>query len=513
MWVLATLLAATAALLARRLGLRDADGAPTPRTPRVVAPVLLIAALAVALAQTVVVGVLPSFANTLDVDAVGAAWLLTAFMLAAAVATPIAGRLGDQYGYHRVVVTGLLLLLAGGGIAAVSTEHGWYAGTLSGRVLQGLAGGVFPCTFGLARQLLPARQLSSTVAALSAMFGVGGAVGMIVAGPLVDLAGLTMVFWIVAGLALLALVGVFLLPAPPPSSGHTRTTLDVPGGALLAGTLVSLLLAISQGRSWGWSSTPVIGLGVAAIVCGALFVVTERRTAAPLVDLHLLVSKRLLALNAATLVIGVGMFAAVTLLPLFAQTPESLGYGFGLSPSGVGALIAPIGLFMVIAAPMTPPLARRIGARGVFQLGAALASVGLLGLAFLHDQPVTVAVSGAVLGLAYGYAFGSLGSLVIDATPAHETGAAAGINTILRTIGGAIGSAIAVTIVASSHGTDTAAPTESGYTTAFTVSALIALAATVLVAAVPVRQQADSPDTAFLDESEQPPAFQKPKRR
>lgn len=227
MWVVATLAAITA-LLARKFGVRDPSGAVTPRASRMVAPVLLVASLSVALAETVVVGVLASFARALDGDAVGAAWLLTAFMLAAAVATPSAGRLGDRYGYHRVVVIGLLLLLVGSGIAAVSTGQGWYAGTLSGRVLQGLAGGVFPCTFGLARQLLPARRLPSAVAALSAMFGVGGALGMVAAGPLVDLSGLTAVFWMVAGLTLFVLAGVFLLPAPQPSSGHRSTALDAP---------------------------------------------------------------------------------------------------------------------------------------------------------------------------------------------------------------------------------------------------------------------------------------------
>ncbi|TCC30856.1 MFS transporter [Kribbella speibonae] len=482
MWIAAAL-AATALLLARKLGLRGPNGEATSRTAAVVPPVVLVAALAVALAQTVVVGVLSLFAHDLQVDAVGATWLLTAFMLASAVTTPIAGRLGDQYGHHRLILVGLLLLLAGSVVAAISTDHGWYAGALSGRVLQGLAGGVFPCTFGLARQLVPSRRLPGVVAGLSAMFGVGGAAGMVAAGPLVDASNLAAVFWLVAGLAVVALIGTLLLPAPRPTASRTARP-DLLGGVLLAATLVALLLAVSQGRTWGWSSLPVLGLACAAVVLGALFVLVEQRAAAPLVDLRLLVGRQLLAINAVTVVIGVGMFAAVTLLPLFAQTPAHLGYGFGYSPSRSGLLIAPIGLFMVIAAPLTPRLARGIGARAVFQVGAMLAAVGLAGLAFLHDQPMTVALSGAVLGLAYGFAFGSLGSLVVDAAAVQDTGTATGINTILRTVGGAIGSAIAVSIVAGSAKPGTTAPTESGYTTAFAASALVALTAVALAAAV-----------------------------
>jgi MFS family permease len=219
MWLVAAL-AATAACIARKLNLRDAGGGATPRAARVVAPVLLIAALTVALAQTVVVAVLAAFARELHTDAVGATWLLTAFMLASAVATPIAGRLGDQYGHHRLIVAGLVLLILGSAIAAFSANNGWYGGTLTGRVIQGLAGGVFPCTFGLARQLLPSQQLPGVIAGLSAMFGVGGAVGMVAAGPLVDLTGLTSVFWLVASLALLALMELSSYPRPVRASHH-----------------------------------------------------------------------------------------------------------------------------------------------------------------------------------------------------------------------------------------------------------------------------------------------------
>jgi len=480
MWVVAAL-AAIAACLSRRLRL---DEPGNVASARVITGILLVAALAVALAQTIVLAVLGPLAGELGTDPVGGGWLLTSFMLASAVATPLAGRLGDQVGHRRVVLAGLALLLAGSMTAVVGTSLGSYPGTLIGRVVQGLSGGVFPCTFGLARQLLPPHRLPGIIAALSAMFGVGGAVGMVAAGPLADLAGLTSVFWLVAALAAVALAGVIVVPA---SSSRGRPALDVRGGALLAATLVTLLLVISQGRSWGWSSPPTVVLSLAALLLMALFVGAERRTAVPLIDLRLLVGDRLLAVNVATVVIGVGMFAAVTLLPLFAQTSAAaLGYGFGYTPSRTGLLIAPIGVVMVLAAPATPRLSRVIGARGVFQLGAVLAFVGLLGLGLWHDAPETVAVWGAVLGLAYGFAFGSLGTLVVDATTPEQTGAATGINTILRTVGGAIGSALGVAIVAATTHGATTPPTESGYTMAFVVSAVVALAAAGVATAVPM---------------------------
>ncbi|MFT4199719.1 MFS transporter [Gordonia sp. (in: high G+C Gram-positive bacteria)] len=482
MWILLAL-GGAAAFLGRRLNLRDGDGGPTARAIRIAAPVLLVASLAVALAQTIVVSVLGGLASALHTDTVGVTWLLTAFMLASAVATPIGGKLGDLFGYRHVMVGGLVLLVVGSAVSAFAVDHGSYSGTLVGRVIQGLAGGVFPCAFGYAREVLPPARLGSVVPALSAMFGLGGAVGMLAAGPLVDRGGVSAIFWTVVVVAAFTLVLTVVLPTG--GERIRRGAVDVVGAVLLAATLVALLLAVSQGRNWGWTSPAVIGLLIGAVVAAALLVVVERRAAEPLIDLRLLVGRDLLAVNAATIVVGAGMFAAVTLIPLFAQSPRQLGYGFGFSASRTGLLILPMAVFMVLATPIAPRVAARFGSRTVFQLGAALAALGLVLLGLWHESPVEVAVGGAILGLAYGLAFGGLGSLVVGASPPEQTGAATGINTILRTVGGAIGTVVAATIVGASAPAPARPPTESGYTWAFLVSALIAVSACLIAAAIP----------------------------
>ncbi|OEV07966.1 MFS transporter [Streptomyces nanshensis] len=442
---------------------------------------LLLAAFSVAIAQTIVLAALTAFARGLDVSTTAAAWLLTAFMLASAVATPVAGRIGDLFGHRRVILIGLVLLLAGSVAAAVSTLLDSYAGVVTGRVLQGLSGGVFPCAFGLARQTLPAARLSGVVAALSAMFGVGGALGMVAAGPLVDAAGPASLFWLVAASALLALAGMVRVPSPS-ASPSSPGRVDLAGAALLAGALVALLLAVSQGRAWGWTSPQIIGLFVAAVALATAFAVVERRVAAPLVDLRLLVGPRLLATNVATLVVSVGMFSAVTLLPLFVQAPPALGYGFGYSAARTGLLMAPVALCMLLAAPLAARISHSLGPRAAFQSGAVLAVLALGGLGLLHRSVAEVLIWCALLGLAYGLAFASLGSLIVGAVRQEQTGAATGLNTILRTVGGALGSVLAAVIVASSAAAPDRPPPESGYTTAFVVAGVIALCAAVVTA-------------------------------
>lgn len=469
---------ATVLLLVRRV--KGRNDTVSTNTTRLAAPTLLLASLAVAVCQTIVVAALPVLSRQLAVSATTATWLLTAFMLAVAVATPIAGRLGDLYGHRRVLCVGLSALLIGSVVAAASDHAGWFAGLLAGRVLQGLSGGVFPVAFGLARLSAPPARLGGLVAALSAMFGVGGALGMVVAGPIVAAVGTPALFWLGAVLAGVALAGTALLPADR-SVVVDRGRPDVLGGVLLAATLVSLLLGISQGRSWGWVSGPVVATFVACLVLGIAFVAVELRAVAPIVDMRLLRQPTLLGANIAAVVISVGMFAAVTVIPQYSQTPSRVGYGFGDSPAGTGLLMAPTAVLMILAA----PVCARLAARTTFQIGAvlAVAGLGLLGLA--HDHRWQFYLAGAILGAAYGFAFASLGALVVGAVDSHQTGVASGINTILRTVGGALGAQLAAVVLTNSAGPASTVPTESGYVTAFLASAGVAVIAFLAALTIP----------------------------
>lgn len=455
--------------------------------------ILLLATLGVAMSQTIVLAALPVFGRQMHVDATAATWLLTVFMLASAVATPIAGRLGDLHGHRRVMVAGLLVLAAGSLVAGISDLTGWFPGLLLGRALQGCSGGVFPVVFGLARASLPQAKLHGVVAALSAMFGVGGALGMVAAGPLVDLAGTSALFWLGLIIAVIALLGAPLLQDDRPQhQPGERTRLDLGGAILLAGTVVTLLLGISQGRTWGWSSAATLGMFAAAIVCGIVFVIVERRVSAPIVHLDLLVRPALAGTNIATVVISVGMFAAVTLIPQFAQTPTATGYGLGYTATQTGLVFIPTAALMVIAAPLATRIAARTSSKVAFLIGSALACAALLLFGLVHQHAWEFFVAAGVLGLAYGLVFASLGGLVVGAVEHSQTGAATGLNTILRTLGGALGAQLAAVIVTGSIPDDGTAPTVNGYTIAFLVSAAVALVA--LVAATTIRSQHRHPE-------------------
>ncbi|WP_405061733.1 MFS transporter [Kribbella sp. NBC_01505] len=384
---------------------------------RTATPTLLTAAFGVSLAQTIVVAALPVFGRELHTTGTTITWLLTGFMLVSAVATPIAGRLGDLLGYRRVLIACLLIFLTGTVLAAVANSNGWFPGVLTGRLLQGIGGGVFPMVFGLARTVVPAARLRPVIAMISAIFGVGGALGIVLAGPITDWLGTSALFWCTAIVAAASLAGALNLPAP-------RAESATPAG-----------------------------------ISGSLDVLRSRA---------------LITVNLATIVISVAMFASVALLP------QLLEGALGASPTETGIAMIPMAVLMLAAGRVSAHLP----ARTSFQLGAALAAVAFVLLAVAHHHVWQTYLAGAVIGAAYGLAYSSLGHLVMDAAPAEHTGAATGVNTILRTLGAAIGAQLSAVIL-------TGTPTDSRYVAAFLTFAAVGLVA--LITAFTIRRATAQP--------------------
>ncbi|WP_433509764.1 MFS transporter [Nonomuraea sp. CA-143628] len=441
---------------------------------------LIAASLAASSAQTIVVAALPGFQRETGAPLSAVAWLLTTFMLASAVATPIAGRLGDLYGHRRVLIASLGLLIAGTVLAAVAAQAGSLPWLLAGRAVQGASGGVLPLTFGLARHLVPPERQRGTIALLSAMMGLGGAAGMVIAGPLADLLGTPSLLWVGLQLAVPAAVGAIRLPETPSAA---VSGVDLPGAALLCGTLVGLLLVISQGAAWGWTSAAVLGLGAATLALATGFVWVQLRTPVPLVDLRLLRTRAMAVTNLTALVVGAAMFSSVALFPQFVQAPVSTGYGLGGSATTTGLVILPVALGMLAGGPLAGRLAARFGAAVPLRAGAACAAVTFAVLALRPPPLWEFYPAGLLLGIGYGLAFASMGLLVVAAAPADQTGVATGVNTIARTVGGAAGAQVASAILAATAIAHV--PTLRGFTIAFWTFAVIAAVAVVTAALIP----------------------------
>ncbi|TPQ22362.1 MFS transporter [Streptomyces sporangiiformans] len=460
------------------------DGTGTsgpPRTNTVVA-VLAFGGIVVALMQTLVIPLVPELPQLLNAPASDTAWAVTATLLAAAVATPVMGRLGDMYGKRRMLLVSLVMLVAGSVTAALSES---LTPMIVGRALQGLASGVIPLGISIMRDELPAERLGSATALMSASLGVGGALGLPAAALIADNFDWHMLFWASAGLGALAFLCVLTLV--PESKVRTGGRFDLVGAAGMAAGLVSLLLAISKGADWGWSSNTTLGLFAASVVVLLVWGWWELRVKEPLVDLRTTARRQVLVTNLASIALGFGMFAMSLVLPQLLQLPEATGYGLGKSLLVAGLVMAPSGLVMMATAPVSAAVSKAKGPKVTLMIGALIVAAGYgLNIVLMDEVWHFVTVS-CIIGAGIGFTYGAMPSLIMGAVPPSETGAANSLNTLMRSIGTSTASAVAGVILAqmtTRFGT-IALPSKDGFRTVLAIGAGAALLAFVVAAFIP----------------------------
>lgn len=446
---------------------------------RTTRPSVAFAAVALSVAsfstlQSLLVPVLPMIQADLHTTPEATTWTLTAWLITAAVATPVLGRVGDLAGKRRTMLVALAAITLGSVIAALAPTIGVLIGA---RVLQGLGGAIFPLAYGILRDALPAERVPSAIGATSAVLAIGSGIGIVLAGPLSLVVGwrglfLVPIVLVVVGAALVV-IGV------PESRGHAPGRISASSALLLSAWLVALMLPLSSGARWGWTAPSTLGLLALAIVLLVLWVRHEARSDSPLVDMRLMRRRAIWTTNLASLLIGASMFGVFAFLPRFVQTPASSGYGFGESIQSSGLIMLPMLVMMAVAGFSSGPLTRVLPMRGQLGVGALLIAGSAAAMGLFHHAPWQVVTAGATFGLGLGIAYAAMTTLVVAAVPASQTGIATGMNTNLRTIGGALGSAVMSSLVFGSL--DPAGlPLEPGYTAAFLVLAVLALGAGVV---------------------------------
>ncbi|MEV4786391.1 MFS transporter, partial [Streptomyces tuirus] len=462
-------------------GPADTGRPAAPRANALVA-VLAFGGIVVSLMQTLVIPIVPELPRLLNAPASDTAWAVTATLLAAAVATPMTGRLGDMYGKRRMLLISLLMLVAGSVTAALSDS---LAPMIVGRALQGLASGVIPLGISIMRDELPAERLGSATALMSASLGVGGALGLPAAALIADNFDWHALFWVSAALGVVALV---LMPAlVPESEVRTGGRFDLVGGIGMAAGLVSLLLAISKGGDWGWGSGTTLGLFAAAVAVLLTWGWWELRVREPLVDLRTTARRQVLVTNLASIAVGFAMFAMSLVIPQLLQLPEATGYGLGKSLLVAGLTMAPSGLVMMATAPVSAALSKAKGPKTTLMVGALVVAGGYgLNIVLMSELWHFVLVT-CVIGAGIGFTYGSMPALIMSAVPASETGAANSLNTLMRSIGTSTASAVAGVILAQLT-TDfggTPLPSQDGFKVVLAIGAGAALLAFAVASFIP----------------------------
>ena len=424
---------------------------------------------AVASLQSLIIPVLSTIGADLGADAVGQTWMLTAWLISAAVATPLLGRAGDLVGRRRMYLLALGAVAIGSLLSAFAPN---LTVMLFARVLQGLGAAVFPLGFGLVRDAFPSARLAGAIGGLSAIMAVGSGLGTVIAGPVSAVIGWRGLFALPLVLAATGLaLGYF---------GLSRTTnratgrINVLAAVLLSGWLVALLLPLSSGNQWGWGSPIVLTLFVVAAILASAWVAVELRSRNPLVDMKIMRLPAVWTTNVTALLTGAAMFGVWAYLPRLAETPTSSGYGLGVDASTAGLIMLPMLVTMASVGFVAGPLSRVLPFAAQLTLGAFLSALASLGIAFLHGNVWTLAAAAAVLGLGTGLVTSSTPNLIVRSVPADQVGIATGMNANIRTIGGAIGTTVFAAAIGATLGA-AGLPAESGYVAAFVIGAILAV--------------------------------------
>ena len=443
-----------------------------------------LGALVVSLTQSLLVPVLSILPGDLHTSSANVEWLLTATLLVGAVAVPLFGRLGDMFGKRVMLLVALGTLTAGSLLDAVTDNVGLL---ITGRAIQGASLAAIPLGISLLSSLLPRERVPAAIALISSMLGVGGALGLPLAGVVAEHADFHVLFWITAAAGAASFLGTVLIVPEAPNRQGGRV--DVVGALLLSAALVALLLPLAQGSSWGWSSVRTLGLLAVSVLLIITFVRLELRIREPLVDVRATARRPIMLTNTASLMFGFALFASLIGTASYVQAPRQTSYGFGSSIVVGGLCLLPSGLLMLLLAPVAARLIASIGAHRTLAIGAIIVAAGWLLRIVATGSIWYVVLGSTVVGAGTGIGYAAMPALINRNSPQSELAAANGLNSLSRSLGSSLASAIGGSLLTISTVTVAgfAWPSLTAYRALFAICAGAAASAAVIALFIPHR--------------------------
>jgi MFS family permease len=429
---------------------------------------------------TVAIPIQGKLPDLLDASPQHTAWVITIPLLVSTICTPVSGRLGDMYGKRRIALILLGLLVGGALISANSQSLLWL---LVGQGLQGTGMGVIPLGIAILRDTVPVSRLGSAIALVSASLGVGGAIGLPVSAVVTEYFDWHVLFWCAAALGTLAL-GLYAWIVPP-STIRSGGRFDIVGAIGLALGLAAILVAVSIGNQLGWGApttlAPLIGGAIVLIAWGWY----QLRVTNPLVDLRVSRRPRVLVTNLASVALGFALFALSIVFPQLLILPAAEG-GLGSNLVQAGLVLMPQGLAMLAMAPLAGRLERKHGPKLVLIAGSLILAVSYLLAVMIDIQIWSIILISVLGGMGIGLGFAATPILIMQAVPAEETGAANGLNTLMRTLGTSVAAAVvAAVLTQSSQASGVPAQSPGGFQSALLLGLVAALICVVLAFTIP----------------------------
>ncbi|MCC6833201.1 MAG: MFS transporter [Thermoleophilia bacterium] len=410
---------------------------------------IVLAMLPAVLDQTILAAALPTIAGRLGALS-DVSWVVTAYVVAAAAATPLWGKLGDRHGRRRLLMAALAAFVAASALCGLAQD---ITGLIVFRGLQGIAaGGLMTLAMASVGDLVAPRERGRYQGYIAAAFAVATIVGPLLGGLLVEHTSWRWVFYVNLPVGLVAFAGLGILLPDPPRDDRRAGPLDIGGAVLLAGATCTVMLAcILGGDAWPWGSAQTAGLVAATVVLGAALVVRERRAPDPVVPVAMLATRAVAVASAAMFLATAALMAVIVFVPLFLQVTT------GATPTEAGLLLVPAMAGITVSTTVSGRVMERTGRYRRFPVaGLALMSAGLVLLALAAGNPSRLATGAglAVFGLGFGMVTQILIVAVQNGVEQRQLGVATAATAFFRALGGAMGAAALGAVFAASGGRD-----------------------------------------------------------
>lgn len=369
-----------------------------------------------------------------------AAWIVTIYLVVGAVAIPIFGKLGDIYGKKKLLMIAMSIYCVGVTITGFSRDlsDSIYA-MIAFRAFQGLGMTMFPLAFSIIRDEFPRDKIAIAQGVISAMFGVGTAVGFLLGGYVTDTWGWEWTYHTVVPFAVFLTLMVALTVKESPVRLNVK--IDFLGAGLLAITLISFLVGVTESRNRGWGDALILTLLGISVVAVLAFSYWQTRAKEPLVRPALMKEKNIALTNIVSFMIGFALFTVNQTLAALA------GFNFGLDATQIGLLMLPVSIVTLILGPTVGFIVRRWGPKWPMVLGMTLAIAGFMFLYFNHATQGEVVIGVLIMGSGQSFAMVGSINMIIVSTPIKETGISTAMSMIIRTSGSVVGPAIAAVII------------------------------------------------------------------
>ncbi|MEV7406196.1 MFS transporter [Streptomyces sp. NPDC091267] len=402
-------------------------------------------------------------------------WIYVIQTTSMAVLTPVLSRLGDSYGYRRVLRLSVGLVALGSLLMALWPN---LSVLTLGAVMQGGVVGFMPLMIGILRnrggEHASRVGIGVLVGALLLAVGFAGIIsGAVGAGDA------RLGLWVGVAAGLLGVAACVLMPDAEGRRVGVRP-FDVPGFLLLAVGLSGVVLALTQGSAWGWGSATTLGCGLVGLAALALWPKVELRVPHPLVDVRMFTNARIAVLSAVTFLVSFATIGSIAANATFlAASPDEAGYGTGLNSAAIGWALLPMTLASVASSLLTPAMLRIVGERITIGAAGVFTLVGFGGLAMWHSTLLDYLVLSSFAGLAMGIFESAARALTVEAVTEEDTATAAGVNELVLSLGVAVGAAV-LGATLSAHADTGGQVAVGGYTTGWAVCAGAGLAAALV---------------------------------